>query len=168
MGSQYGADGCRNAQIITAVLSQVLQLNPADPLAHCALGSVPSQPGDLARAAEHYRQALALKPDYAEARFNLAWIRAANSNPAFGNGEEAIQLARRACHLTAYRKPLMLGTLAAADAEAGRFEEAIATAQKARDLALAAREKELAERNQTLLDLYQPRRPCSESSKPAT
>ena len=174
-----------------AVLSQVVQQNPADPVAHYTLGSVFSQKGDLSRASEHYRRALDLKPAYAEARFhlasllaqqgdvpgaieeyrqglrwqpddpealnNLAWIRAANANAALRNGNEAVQLARRACELTRYQNPMLAGTLAAAYAEAGRFDEAVATAQKARDQALASDRKELADRNQELLELYRSR-----------
>jgi hypothetical protein len=50
---------------------------------------------------------------------------------------------------------MLVGTLAAAYAEAGRFDDAVATAQKARDLALASGQKDLADRNQKLLELYQ-------------
>ena len=52
---------------------------------------------------------------------------------------------------------LLAITLADACAEAGQFEEAVATAQEARDLALASNQKELADRNQHLLELYQSR-----------
>jgi hypothetical protein len=56
----------------------------------------------------------------------------------------------------------MIGTLAAAYAEAGRFDEAIATAQKARALAAASGEKALADKNQRLLELYQAHQPYHE------
>jgi hypothetical protein len=44
---------------------------------------------------------------------------------------EALSLARRACELTGYKHPGFLATLAVACAAAGRFEEAVSTAQKA-------------------------------------
>jgi len=50
--------------------------------------------------------------------------------------------------------PVLVGTLAAAYAEAGRFGEAVTTAEKARDLALAAGQKETADKNTELLELY--------------
>jgi carotenoid cleavage dioxygenase-like enzyme len=53
----------------------------------------------------------------------------------------------------------LIGTLAAAYAEAGQFKEASATAQRARDLARAAGQSEVAEKNRQLLELYQSGRP---------
>ena len=60
----------------------------------------------------------------------------------------------RACELTHYGEPLFIGTLAAAYAEAGRFDDAVATAQKACALAEASGEQELLKKNQELLALY--------------
>lgn len=45
--------------------------------------------------------------------------------------------------------------LAAAYAEAGRFDEAVAITQKARDLVQALSQNDLAQKNQTLLELFQ-------------
>jgi len=53
----------------------------------------------------------------------------------------------------------LLTTLAAAYAEAGRFDDATATAQKACALARAAGEQDLLEKNQKLLDLYRAHQP---------
>jgi hypothetical protein len=50
--------------------------------------------------------------------------------------------------------PALLTTLAAAYAEAGRFDDAIGAAQEAYALARAAGEGDLLERNQRLLNLY--------------
>jgi hypothetical protein len=52
-----------------------------------------------------------------------------------------------------------VGTLAAAYAEAGRFDEAIATGEKACALASRSGEQELLGRNQELLVLYRAHRP---------
>ena len=72
-----------------------------------------------------------------EALNNLAWLLAAHPSDALRNGAEAVRLAERACELSEHREPVMLGTLAAAYAEAGRFGDAVKTAEKARDLAAA-------------------------------
>jgi len=48
----------------------------------------------------------------------------------------------------------MVGTLAAAYAEAGRFDDAIAAAQKACSLASQSGDQELLQKNQQLLALY--------------
>ena len=102
-----------------------------------------------------YRLALASVPDLVPALNNLAWILATDPNATNRSGTEAIRLAERACALTGYQTPVLIGTLAAAYAEAGRFKEAVATAQKARDLARAAGQPEVAAKNQQLLGLYQ-------------
>jgi hypothetical protein len=65
---------------------------------------------------------------------------------------EAVRLAERACKLTQYRKPTLLGTLAFTYAKAGRLDEAVATAGKGRDLALANGQNELAERLLKLME----------------
>ena len=53
------------------------------------------------------------------------------------NGAQAVQLAQQANHLTGGEDPIVLHTLAAAYAEAGRFGEAVATARRASQLASA-------------------------------
>ena len=70
-----------------------------------------------------------------------------------------MSLALRACQLTRFEKPVLVGTLAAAYAEAGNFDLAIQTAQKARDLALAAGNKAVADKNEGLLALYKTGKP---------
>ena len=146
--------------------SAILQQNPGNTGAHFHLASIYAQQGHTALAIDHYREGLKSMPDDADALNNLAWIRAANANAAFRNGDEAVQLARRACELTGQKKPMIMGTLAAAYAEAGRFEEAVAAAQKARDLALTSGQKELAAKNQQLLELYQARQAYHEPPEP--
>ena len=59
-----------------------------------------------------------------------------------------------------------MGTLAASYAEAGRFEEAVTTARKARELALAGGLKDLAQKNQQLIELFGARQPYREPTQP--
>jgi Flp pilus assembly protein TadD len=119
--------------------------------------------GDAVQAVNHYHQALTLKPDMVEALNNLAWILAANPSDALRSGAEAVRLAERACELSQRREPVLLGTLAAAYAEAGRFDEAVTTAEKARDLASAGGLKDVAAKNAELLELYRAGRPYREA-----
>jgi tetratricopeptide (TPR) repeat protein len=131
-----------------------LALGPP-PLDHARAGEVFAALGRGAEAMNQYRLALASVPDLVPALNNLAWILATDPNATNRSGTEAIRLAERACALTGYQTPVLIGTLAAAYAEAGRFKEAVATAQKARDLARAAGQPEVAAKNQQLLGLYQ-------------
>ncbi len=94
--------------------------------------------GDWSRTATDLRQTLALKPDpsdEAAALNNLAWLLATCPDNSMRNGNEAIQCAEQACRLTAFKQPAFISTLAAAYAEAGRFPDAIKTAETAISLA---------------------------------
>jgi hypothetical protein len=82
------------------------------------------------------------------------------------NGLEAVSLAERACRLTEYKVTAMLGTLAAAYAEAGRFADAIATSEKLDRMALEANDPRLAAFNRQLLALYRAGKPFHEKVKP--
>lgn len=93
---------------------------------------------------------------------NLAWSLATNSDSTKRNGAKAVELAEDACQQTQFKKTVMIGTLAAAYAEAGRFDEAIATAQKAIAMASQNGETNLLQRNQELLKLYQDHVPYHE------
>ena len=77
-------------------------------------------------AIRYYRVASQLSPGRPG---TLAWLRALAPDPAYRDGAEAVRLAIQACELTGYRKPVFIGTLAAARAEAGDFPSAIATAE---------------------------------------
>ena len=120
--------------------------------------------GDTRQALDQYRQALQLQPDLVEALNNLAWIHASNPADNVRDGAEAVRLAERACDLSGQRVPMLLGTLAAAYAEAGRFGDAIKTAEKARDLAAAAGLKDVAEKNTQLLEQYRAGKPYRDTS----
>jgi len=102
-------------------------------------------------------------PDSKETLNNLAWTLATNPEAKNRNGALAVELAKRACDQTHYRETIPVSTLAAAYAEAGRFEEAIATAQKACALAAELGEPELLNENQKLLVLYRAHQPYHEA-----
>jgi tetratricopeptide (TPR) repeat protein len=150
--------------------NEVLRLDPQRSDARLQLAIALAMRGRTAEAVSHYRLAKnvpASLPDSGVMN-NLAWILAASPFPELRNGAEAVRLAGRACELDHRRQPMFIGTLAAAYAQAGRFEEAVAAAQEAHDLALAfaakaknpAEErtaKDLAARNLELLELYRSR-----------
>jgi tetratricopeptide (TPR) repeat protein len=126
------------------------------------LGMTLDQSGRTREAVAQYREALRLNPNLAGALNNLAWILATSSKAEFRDGMRAVQLAERACELTHYGQPLFIGTLAAAYAEAGRFPEAVTTAEKAAQLATNAGLKKVAEKNRQLLELYRAGKPYHE------
>jgi Flp pilus assembly protein TadD len=134
--------------------AQCIRLKPDDAEPHALLAGLLAGQGRTAEAISHYQQSLRLQPNSAETLNNLAWMLATDPHADLRDGPEAVRLASRACELTHDKMPLAVGTLAAAYAEAGRFDEAAATAQKAHDLALAAGNQQVAAKNLELLKLY--------------
>jgi hypothetical protein len=99
---------------------------------------------------------------------NLAWELAASPDEKNRNGALAVKLAEHACEMTHYQTTILVGTLAAAYAEAGRFDDAIATGQKACALASELGETNLLKSNQELVALYQKHQPFHEPARAAT
>jgi tetratricopeptide (TPR) repeat protein len=131
-----------------------IRLQPGNVIANYQLALIYQSRKQMQKAIEYYHKTLQAQPDMLEALNNLAWLLAANRDAAIRNGAEAVNLAERACKLSDYKMPVFIGTLAAAYAEAGRFGDAVSTAEKARDLALAVGEKGTADKNSELLELY--------------
>ena len=134
---------------------KALEIKPDYAEAHYNLGNAFLQQGHVEEAIAHFQKALAIKPDYAEAQNNMAWVLATCPQASLRNGIKAVGLAERANQLTSGENPVILATLAAAYAEAGRFPEAIETVQRALHLAEAQSNTALAGALQSQLKLYQ-------------
>ena len=127
---------------------------PQDYLGNLNLGNALTQLGRYGEAAAYLKAALQLNPDSTQALNNLTWILATCPDTSVRDGTLAVQLGERGCELTDYKQTIFVGTLAAAYAEAGRFDEAVATAQRAIALAKEHGETNFLQRNQQLLQLY--------------
>ena len=146
-------------------LLEALRLSPEHAIAHWAVGSGRARQGRIGEAVQHYEAALNLKPEFPEALNDLAWVKATHPSLNYRNGTAAVELAERACRLTEQKEPLFIGTLGAAYAEAGRFEDAVKTAERAKALAAATGQKELVEKNGQLLELYRAGKPYHEAER---
>jgi tetratricopeptide (TPR) repeat protein len=180
----------RKNQIDEAIsqYQEAIRLKPNFADAHNNLGLALFGKGLIYGAISQFQEAIRLKPDYADAQSNLAkalelkniliapksdpaalnnlaWELATNPDARLRNGALAVKLAERACEVTHYRMTIMIGTLAAAYAEAGRFDDAMATAQKAVVLAQENGEQELLRKNQELLELYRHHEAYRESAE---
>ena len=143
-------------------LDEAARLEPGTLSTYSRLGLVFTLQGKTQQALDFYRDSLERQPDDERTCNNLAWLLATNPDPQFRNGAEAVKWAENACVLTHYQTTVYLGTLAAAYAEAGRFQEAITTARKAVALARTNGQKDLEQANQRLLELYQAGHPYRE------
>ena len=143
---------------------RALEFQPRLAETHLNLADLLLRQRQATEASAHYQQALAIQPDFPEACNRLAWLRATHPQASIRNGQEAITLARRADQLAGGTHAVYTGTLAAAFAEAGRFAEAVETAQRALQLANDTNDSTLANRLQAEIKLYQAGLPCRPSN----
>jgi Flp pilus assembly protein TadD len=114
---------------------EAVRMNPADVQAHSNLANALLQEGQAGEAIAQIKEALKLQPADVLIQNNLAWVLATAPQPSLRDGARAVELATQASQASGGNDPLILRTLAAAYAEAGRFPDAVQTAQKALELA---------------------------------
>jgi tetratricopeptide (TPR) repeat protein len=114
-------------------LERALAAHPGTAELHRAMAEVEAELGNLRSAKHHGREALRLLPGYTDAANNLAWLLATAADPALRDPGEAIRLVE--ADAVASEEPWLLDTLAAAYAAAGRFDDAVRTAERAARIA---------------------------------
>jgi tetratricopeptide (TPR) repeat protein len=111
------------------------RLELESPSVHILRGDVSLRQGAENAAIESYERALTLGSRDLVPLQNLAWLYATSTRDGIRNGVRAQALAESAVRVSGGNNPLVLRTLAAAQAENGDFAGAIATTERA--LALA-------------------------------
>jgi protein O-mannosyl-transferase len=143
-----------------AHLERAVALDPELSTAQANLGEAYGALGRRAQAAQHFALAVNGEPDRPFLLNRLGWLLATSPEDDVRDSARAIELGEHAVRLTSRLDIVSLDTLAAAYAEAGRFDEAAAAAREA--LALAERrgtvDRALADR----LWLYRSGRPFRE------
>jgi tetratricopeptide (TPR) repeat protein len=147
------------------LLKPLASSRPTNAILQFQCGLALEHTGQTRDAMSHYAAALRQNPDFPDALQHRAWIAATDAQPEWRNGKEAVALAARACALTGQQRPAMLLTLAAAYAEAGRFDDALATVGKAEALAKAQNKSELAAEASLLRAAFAQGRPFHGPSK---
>jgi tetratricopeptide (TPR) repeat protein len=142
-------------------LEVVTRVNPNFYEPQMVLVELYTRLGRPRQAADHLQEGLRLNPDAPPEYINdVAWLLATNHKPENRDGKRAVEFAERACQQTGYGRPLMVGTLAAAYAEAGRFDDAVKTAESA--LSLAAGDEAVEKKNRECLAAYRAGKPWRE------
>jgi Flp pilus assembly protein TadD len=148
----------REVDAAMAQALEALKIRPDYAKAQRNLGIALVQKGQVDEGLLHLQKALALQPDFVEAQSDLthiAWIMATSPDASVRNGTKAVELARQTDQLSGGKNPVMAATLAAAYAEAGKFGDAIATAQHALQLAAGQTNATLVATLEAQLKLYQ-------------
>ena len=146
-----------------AHFERALQIRPNSAHAHNNLANAYRVLGRPREAVQHYELSLKLEPGNANTWNNLALLLATCSDASVRNGPRAIELAHRAAQLSGGKNPIVLGTLAAAYAETGRFADAVKTAEEAFQIASKSPNSGLAHALQAQIELYLKGLPYHES-----
>jgi tetratricopeptide (TPR) repeat protein len=137
--NNFGNALMQKGQVKAAIAQykKALEINPNHAGIHNNLGLAYSQNGEMKEGMAEYEKALEINPQFADAQNNLAWALATSPDAGLRNGNKAIELAELADQLFKGKNPNIIGTLAAAYAEAWRFSKAATTAERAIRLATA-------------------------------
>jgi tetratricopeptide (TPR) repeat protein len=138
-----------------ALFQKAVQIDPQLAAAQSNLGNALLRRGRVEEALAHYQAAIEAQPTNAFLLNNLAWVLATCPQASVRNGARAVELAQQADQLSGSKDSWILGTLAAAYAEAGRFAEAVAAARHALELAAAQTNSAHVEILRAHLRLYQ-------------
>jgi len=142
--------------------AQTVLLQPDHHAALYELAELQWRRGHAATAVKHYRLALEQQPDHVASLNNMGWLLATHPEEAIRNGQEALRIATRLVEQAGSRNPLFLDLLAAAQAECGLFDEAVATARRALSLARSAGKSKLADELSSRIPFYERNEPYRE------
>ncbi len=140
-------------------------IHPGSADAGASLGLAFYENGQPREAVEAWQKTLEIKPDLMVIRNGLAWLLATTPDASLRNGTKAIALAEAASQASANADPVVLHTLAAAYAEAGRFADATSTARRARELAATQKNENLAAQLETEMKQYEADKPTREAPR---
>jgi tetratricopeptide (TPR) repeat protein len=142
-----------------ACYRQAAAISPRLGGAWAELGTACFQNRQYKEAVESWQKALEIDAAQPQIQNSLAWVMATATDASLRDGAKAVALAEQANNLTGGGNPAILCTLAAAYAEAGRYDAAVATAGKALAQAEAQSNNALAGALQEEIRLYEAGRP---------
>jgi tetratricopeptide (TPR) repeat protein len=114
-----------------ADIDEALRLKPDSAHLRCSRAYILIRKTDYAAAVVELEDAIKNAADYASAHNALAWVLATCPDAEVRNGRKAVTHAEKAVELTERKSGAYLDTLAAAYAEARRFDDAVRVQQEA-------------------------------------
>ena len=140
-----------------ALFAESIRLDPSHGEAYESRAIVAEVRGDQSTAAALFQAALDRMEFLRYSARRLGWIRATSRDPALRDGAQAVALFERLAARSDFRDASALDGLAAALAEAGRFDDAVARARQAAERARAAGNPHAAAQSAERAELYRQR-----------
>lgn len=158
-GSSYGKKGEYDKAFDD--YNNAIGINSKNDLAFLNRGNVYYKRGEYGKVIEDYNKAIELNPKNDSAYNNISGLLATCADAKYRNGAKAVEFAKKAMEIAPNNYEIS-DTLAAAYAEAGQFEEAVNTQEKAIEmLDEKDRARYLSEFTERL-NLYKARKPWRE------
>jgi tetratricopeptide (TPR) repeat protein len=120
-----------------ADLNRSIQLDPQAAEGLAQRGNIMAERGDFDHALADFKQAAAIAPDLADAHRSLAWVYATCPDDTYRDSQQGLAAAQLAVKLSKPDDYFALEALAAAQANAGQFDNAVETQRQALDAAPA-------------------------------
>jgi tetratricopeptide (TPR) repeat protein len=136
-------------------LNRSIQLDPTSAQSLLQRGNIMAERGEFGHALADFKQSIAVDASFADAYRSLAWLHATCPTEKYRNDKAAIAAAKRAVEISNGADFFSLEAMAAALANAGQFDAAVETQQRALQ---AAPEQSTASVRQRL-SLYESKRP---------
>lgn len=159
-GLGLGYDDSGQLDLAAEQYQKALEMDPDDAKLELFLGGCYWKMGRPNEAFAQLQKVFEIHPDFAatsdyDVQLNrFAWALATDPDPAKRNGALAVKIAEGVCQKTHYQSMTYVGTLAAAYAEDGRFDDAVLTQQKTIALAKQNDTTNALPYSQQLLALY--------------
>ena len=145
------------------VIDRALKIDPESAESWLNHGTFAKKRKNYHEAAESFQKGMNLAPGDMRFVYQLGWLRAAAPLASVRSSKEAVRLAELINEKTGPGNPAAMDLLAAALAEAGRFEDADNTARQAYIFAMRGRDRALQEGIRARGVLYKNRRPYREN-----
>jgi tetratricopeptide (TPR) repeat protein len=145
---------------------KALAIQPNDAGAHTSLGNAFLKKGWPDKAIAHYQKAVEIDPREVNACNNMAWVLATSSDASIRNGATAVSLAAQAVEISGGKDANFFRTLAASYGECGKFADAIAAAEKGREIAIWRGDSQLARTLERDIALYRANTPLQHKASP--
>jgi tetratricopeptide (TPR) repeat protein len=143
------------------LLEESARLRP-DPAVLFQLGQTFRATGQISKAAEAWERSLQENPNLVPSLNNLSWLRSTVPEESLRKPQEAIFHAEKAVELTKRKNPLVIATLAIAQASAGNFEKALSTLEESKAIYQGRGDQQWLERLAKWQQMFQRKEPVRE------